>query len=107
MLLEVPNMTANSHDVNRRVVNKNFRRYLEISERQTFTGPHKNIRDHIITATQAFKQRDLQKAFDVIKSLDMWRNLKNKDSVLETLTAKIKEDTLRTYFFPYFLLAIL
>ncbi|PHT89643.1 hypothetical protein T459_04756 [Capsicum annuum] len=107
MLLKVPNMATNSHDANPKVISKNFRRLLEISERKTFAGPHKNVRDHVITSTRALKQRDFLETFDVIKSLDMWRLLKNKDSVLETLTSKIKEEALRTYLFPYFLLAIL
>uniref|UniRef100_M4CT54 Eukaryotic translation initiation factor 3 subunit C n=1 Tax=Brassica campestris TaxID=3711 RepID=M4CT54_BRACM len=101
MLLEVPNMSANSHDARRKVISKNLRRLIEISERQAFTAPPENVRDHVMAATRALTKGDFEKAVEVLSSLDIWKLLKNRETVLDMVKARVKEEALKTYLLTY------
>ncbi|KAL1192686.1 Eukaryotic translation initiation factor 3 subunit C [Cardamine amara subsp. amara] len=101
MLVEVPNMAANSDDPKRRLTSKNIRRLLDISERKAFTGPPENVRDHVIAATRALTKGEFQKVFEVLNSLDVWKLLKNRDCILNMVKARINEEALRTYLLTY------
>jgi translation initiation factor 3 subunit C len=97
MLLEVPNMAANSHLTKHNLISKTLRRLLDVNCRQTFTGPPENVRDHLLAAMRALKSGDYERSYEIIYSLDIWRLLRNKEKILEMVKAKIKEEALRTY----------
>ncbi|KAL0714736.1 hypothetical protein Bca4012_021715 [Brassica carinata] len=101
MLLEVPSMAANSHDAKSKVISKSFRRLFEISERQAFTAPPENVRDHVMATTRALTKGDFEKAFLVLNSLGIWKLLKNQDTVLDMVKARIKEAALKTHLLTY------
>ncbi len=52
MLLEVPVLAAPDFAPKKRPLSKPFRRLMDNYERQTFTGPPENVRDHVMAATR-------------------------------------------------------
>ena len=49
---QVPTLANANLDPKRRPLSKPFRRLLDNYERQTFTGPPENVRDHVMAATR-------------------------------------------------------
>lgn len=71
MLLEVPAMAANASNPKKKLISKPFQRLLDNYERQTFTGPPENVRDHVMAATRALRAGHWQKAVEVVNALEV------------------------------------
>lgn len=103
MLLEIPLLaqTASHPDVRKRVISKTYRRLLEFHERQIFTGPPENTRDHVMQASRALAAGEWKKAADLINSIKIWDLMADSDRIKTMLAEQIQEEGLRTYLFTY------
>ena len=103
MLLEIPALAASgsSPDVRKRVISKTFRRMLEYHERQIFTGPPENTRDHVMQAAKALAAGEWKKSSDLIHAIKIWDLLPEPEAIKKMLSEKIQEEGLRTYLFTY------
>ncbi|KAF9877385.1 eukaryotic translation initiation factor 3 [Colletotrichum karsti] len=103
MLLEIPLLaqTGSSPDVKKRVISKTYRRMLEYHERQIFTGPPENTRDHVMQASKALAAGEWKKSTNFIHSIKIWDLMPNTDDIKTMLSKQIQEEGLRTYLFTY------
>lgn len=103
MLLEIPTLAqaGSSPDLRKRVISKSYRRMLEYHERQIFTGPPENTRDHVMQASKALAAGEWKKAADFITSIKIWELLPKSTEIKEMLEQQIQEEGLRTYLFTY------
>ncbi|KAI1188311.1 eukaryotic translation initiation factor 3 subunit 8 N-terminus-domain-containing protein [Nemania serpens] len=103
MLLEIPLLaqTGSSPDVKKRVISKTYRRMLEYHERQIFTGPPENTRDHVMQASRALAAGEWKKAINFVHSIKIWDLMPNMDEIKSMLSKQIQEEGLRTYLFTY------
>ncbi|KAM7223662.1 Eukaryotic translation initiation factor 3 subunit 8 N-terminus domain containing protein [Rhypophila decipiens] len=103
MLLEIPLLaqTGSSPDVKKRVISKTYRRMLEYHERQIFTGPPENTRDHVMQASKALAAGEWKKATNFIHSIKIWDLMPSTEEIKTMLAKQIQEEGLRTYLFTY------
>jgi len=103
MLLEIPLLAqiGSSPDIKKRIISKTYRRLLEYHERQIFTGPPENTRDHVMQASKALAAGEWQKCTDFITSIKIWELMAGNDQIKEMLAQQIQEEGLRTYLFTY------
>ncbi|TVY49895.1 Eukaryotic translation initiation factor 3 subunit C [Lachnellula occidentalis] len=103
MLLEIPLLaqTGSSPDVKKRVISKTYRRMLEYHERQIFTGPPENTRDHVMQASKALAAGEWKKATTFIHEIKIWELMANPEAIKTMLSEQIQEEGLRTYLFTY------
>jgi translation initiation factor 3 subunit C len=97
MLLEVPIlMTKNSMD-KKKLLSKTFRRLLDFYDRQIFTGPPENTKDHINTSARSLMKGNWKECFQVISKLNVWNNIQDSEMTLELLKENIKMVALKTW----------
>ncbi|CAG5123359.1 unnamed protein product, partial [Candidula unifasciata] len=105
MLIEIPYMAAHEMDVRKRMISKNFHHVLKMSDRQTLTGPPESMREHVVAASKAMRNGDWRKCRDYIINEKMnakvWDLFYQADKVRDMISAKIQEESLRTYLFRY------
>lgn len=103
MLLEIPTLAqaGSSPDLKRRVISKSYRRMLEYHERQIFTGPPENTRDHVMQASKALAAGEWKKSAEFITSIKIWDLLPGAAEIKQMLEQQIQEEGLRTYLFTY------
>ncbi|KAI9850803.1 MAG: Translation initiation factor 3 subunit c [Thelocarpon superellum] len=103
MLLEIPLLaqTGSSPDIKKRVISKTYRRMLEYHERQIFTGPPENTRDHVMQASKALAAGEWKRSADFIHSIKIWELMPQPEAIKAMLSAQIQEEGLRTYLFTY------
>lgn len=103
MLLEIPALAAagSSPTMKKYVISKTFRRMLEYHERQIFTGPPENTRDHVMQASKALAAGEWKKSTELIHSIKIWDLLPDPQKIKDMLSEKIQEEGLRTYLFTY------
>jgi len=101
MLIEVPQLAKEdaNPELRKQVSSRTFRRMFDHSERQAFTGPPENKRDHVIQASKALLGGDWKLCTELITSIKVWSLLPNEGKIKEMLSRKIQEQALRTYLF--------
>lgn len=103
MLLEIPLLaqTGSSPDVKKRIISKTYRRMLEYHERQIFTGPPENTRDHVMQASKALAAGEWKKSIAFIHNIKIWDLMPNTEDIKAMLAKQMQEEGLRTYLFTY------
>ncbi|RUS82412.1 hypothetical protein EGW08_009864 [Elysia chlorotica] len=105
MLIEIPFMAAHELELRKRLISKNFHHVLKMSERQTLTGPPESMREHVVAASKAMKNGDWKKCCNFIINEKMnakvWDLFYQADKVRDMISAKIQEESLRTFLFRY------
>lgn len=90
MLLEVPLMAQTANDPNpdmkKKIVSRTFRRMLDYANRQVFTGPPENKRDHVMQATKALQSGDWKKCVELVHSIKVWNLMPSEKAVKDMLT---------------------
>lgn len=88
MLIEVPQLAKEdaNPEQRRQVSSRTFRRMLDHSDRQAFTGPPENKRDHVIQASKALFNGEWQRCAELIVSMKIWSLMPAEKRMKEMLS---------------------
>lgn len=103
MLLEIPNIAyaGNDPELKRNVISRNFRKMLDFTDRQVFSGPAESTRDHIMSASKALQNGDWKESQKLISEIKIWNLMPESENVIAMLKTKVQEEGLKTYLFTY------
>ena len=81
------------------IISKQFRKFLSMYNKQVFTGPPENTKEHVMAATNALLLGEWEKAVTYLTGLDVWNYIPNEggEAVKKMLEERIKEEAVRTY----------
>ena len=101
MLLELPQMAKQSP--NPQLISRHFRKFMQLYNRQIFTGPPENTREHVLAAAKCMLAGDWSHACENILSLEVWNLIPGDggEKVKQMLRVKIQEESLRIYLLSY------
>lgn len=96
-VLELPVMVLNPGNTQR----THFKKYLGMYNRQLFTGPPENTREHVLSAAKSLLNGDWQKGTDLILNLEVWNLIPGDGSsrVKAMLAVTLKETALKLYLY--------
>lgn len=83
-------MAANPLNPKKRLMSKSFHRVLDTYNRQMFTGPPENVRDHVMAGTKALMRGDWSKSYQYLQSLTVWNLVPQKANVLAMLKTRVQ-----------------
>lgn len=101
MMIELPLLVGRPFDktIHHRF---HFRKYLQSYNRQVFTGPPENTREHVLAAAKALLAGEWKRACQFVQSLEVWNLIPGADAaqrVRAMLNVKLKEEALRIYLY--------
>ncbi|CAI7722705.1 eukaryotic translation initiation factor 3 subunit 8 [Plasmodium vivax India VII] len=101
MLLEVPNLARHTYESKKDIISRQFRRFLDIYDKQIFNSPPENNKEIILLATKYLQKGNWKLCCEKIFSLSIWSKFNEREKVQNILQEKIKQEAMRTYIFRY------
>jgi len=99
MLLEIPNISENKFDIQKKVISKNFRKLIEQYDLKGIQFAPQCSRDFIVFAARSLHQSKWKEAFNYVCQIKIFKKMPEfiDGSLKSALEAKFKETALKIY----------